>query len=406
MTPDTLAVWLGNDHVGELSRGRRQFEMRFTRQSTSPPITVSTDGDTEQWTPSFTKAWFDGLLPEETRRTEAEVAHGIERGDTFGLLGAIGWECAGAVSVLPDDVQPGSGSYEPLSDDEVWERLDALPRTVGEADTRVRLSLGGAQEKLLLAKPADRWQLPIDGAASTHILKPEPALYPGLAIAEAWALSAASRATVAAKAMLLEEDGHRPTIVVERYDRLRDGNSISRIHQEDGCQVLGLPPERKYPNGVGPKEVSLRRFADLLLARAMDPIVELRRLLEQTVINVALLNTDAHGKNHSFLHTGGGTVSLAPLYDIAPTLWFLPGQPKAALSVGGKWRIEEIERRHLFEEATGWGMPSREAAFVIGETLEALSQGIENADAAYPSAPSAMLAKVRLQVARLLRTEQ
>jgi serine/threonine-protein kinase HipA len=77
---------------------------------------------------------------------------------------------------------------------------------------------------------------------------------------------------------------HRPVIVVERYDRVIRGRAVERIHQEDGCQVLGLAPQQKYPRGTGPREASLSRFAALLLARARDPIVELRRLLVQTSV--------------------------------------------------------------------------------------------------------------------------
>ena len=78
------------------------------------------------------------------------------------------------MSVLPDGQLPASGWYQDLGDDDVWARLDALPRQAAEIDRQVRLSLGGAQDKLLLARLEGRWQLPLEGAISTHILKPEP----------------------------------------------------------------------------------------------------------------------------------------------------------------------------------------------------------------------------------------
>ena len=156
-----------------------------------------------------------------------------------------------------------------------------------------------------------------------------------------------------------------------RYDRIVTGRAVERIHQEDGCQILGLPPEQKYPRGTGPHEASLARIAAMLVARAQDPMLELRRLLEQTTTNVALLNTDAHAKNISVLRAGLRTVTLSPLYDVAPTAWFLPGQTQAALPVGGKWRITEITRGHLLAEARAWGMPEPVARDVIANTLAA-----------------------------------
>jgi serine/threonine-protein kinase HipA len=138
-----LAAWLGSEPVGSLARSSRRYQLRFTRRpGAAAALTVARDGAEATWSPAFTWAWFDNLLPEEGRRTAAEVEHEVERGDTFGLLAAIGWECAGAVSVLPDGRLPASGSYRALGDEEVWERLDALPRRVAEVDREVRLSLG------------------------------------------------------------------------------------------------------------------------------------------------------------------------------------------------------------------------------------------------------------------------
>ena len=403
---EDLVVWLADERVGDLVRSGRRFQFRFTRRpEATGHLTVAPEGADRAWTPAFTRAWFDNLLPEETRRTAAEVEHGVERGDSFRLLAAIGWECAGAVSVLPDGRLPASGSYEPLADEEVWERLDALPRTVGAVDHEVRLSLGGAQEKLLLARLDGRWHLPLAGAVSTHILKPEPDRFPGLAVGEAWALTVASAATVTAKADYQALDGHRPVIVVERYDRVVGATQLERIHQEDGCQLLALPPEQKYPRGTGRRDASLGRIASVLVARAEDPISDLRRLLEQTTINVALLNTDAHAKNVSVLHTGPRTITLSPLYDVAPTVWFLPVQNQAALPVGGKWKITEVTRRHLLDEAQLWGMPDTVARSVIDATLAALAVGITSANARYPFAPEAMQRAVEAQLRRLTASE-
>ena len=331
-----------------------------------------------------------------------KLEHQVARGDIFGLLAEIGWECAGAVSVLPDGREPAAGTYLALTDEDLAKRLDATPRQVSAIDHEVRLSLGGAQDKLLLAHLDGRWHLPLQGAISTHILKPEPDRFPGLAAGEAWALAVASAATRTASATLLGQPGRRPTIVVERYDRrVASAAVVKRIHQEDGCQALGLPPEQKYARDVGPREASLRRIAALLVERAADPIVELRRLLEQVVVTVALLNTDAHAKNISLLHTGPRTVALSPLYDVVPTAWFLPVQARLALPVGGKWRIDEIERHHLLAEAAGWGVPEGEARRVITATLGAITAGVAGADERFPGAPADMRSAVSVHMARL-----
>lgn len=70
-------------------------------------------------------------------------------------------------------------------------------------------------------------------------------------------------------------------------------------------------------------------------------------------------------------------VSLSPLYDMAPTAWLLPDQAQAALPIGGKWRIHQIERGHLLDEARSWGMPERHADAIVVGTLERLLADLE-----------------------------
>lgn len=41
-------------------------------------------------------------------------------------------------------------------------------------------------------------------------------------------------------------------IAVRRYDRLWSDGRWLRVHQEDLCQALGVPPMNKYQNEGGP----------------------------------------------------------------------------------------------------------------------------------------------------------
>jgi serine/threonine-protein kinase HipA len=351
------------------------------------PLTVAASG-LATWSPQLTRNWFDGLLPEGDRRTRLAARFGLRSEDTFGLLGEIGWECAGAVAVLPEGRSPTSGRYEPIDDAGVAARLDALPSIDLDPDDAIRMSLGGAQDKLLLALIAQGWALPIDGAPSTHILKPEPDLWPGLAAAEAWALRVASAATYTSAAELSRELGARPVIVVTRYDRQHPDDRIVRIHQEDLCQALGLPVGLKYARPGHHEDPSLARLARILVERAVDPPAELIRLLEQVTASVALRNADSHAKNLSILHQGNA-VRLAPLYDVAPTIAFLPRQTTLGLSIGGKFKLTEIGAEHLVAEATSWGIPARDAAETVDAVAEAMSDAVAEANDLYPTIPKA-----------------
>jgi serine/threonine-protein kinase HipA len=380
----TLAVWMSDRRVGTLER-TATGDLVYCPGIDSP-LTVAASGLTT-WSPQLTRNWFDGLLPEGDRRARLAARFGLRSDDTFGLLGEIGWECAGAVAVLPEGQSPTSGRYEPVDDSGVAQRLDALPSIDLDPDDAIRMSLGGAQDKLLLARIAEGWALPIDGAPSTHILKPEPDLWPGLAAAEAWALRVASAATYTSAAELSTELGARPVLVVTRYDRGHPGDRIVRIHQEDLCQALGLPVGLKYARPGHPQDPSLARLARILVERAVDPPAELIRLLEQVAASVALRNADSHAKNLSILHQGNA-VRLAPLYDVAPTIAFLPRQTTLGLSIGGKFKLTEIGAEHLVAEATSWGIPARDAAQTVDAVAAAMSKAVAEASDLYPSMPT------------------
>jgi len=381
----TLAVWMSDRRVGTLEK-TAPGDLLYT-PDVDVPLTVAASG-LATWSQQLTRNWFDGLLPEGDRRVRLAARFGLRSEDTFGLLGEIGWECAGAVAVLPEGRSPASGSYQPIDDGGVAERLDALPSIDLDSDDAIRMSLGGAQDKLLLARIAQQWALPIDGAPSTHILKPEPDLWPGLAAAEAWALHVAGAVTPASEARLTISLRARPVIVVTRYDRQHPGDRITRIHQEDLCQALGLPVGLKYARPGHPEDPSLARLARILVERAVDPPAELVRLLQQVAASVALRNADSHAKNLSILHQGNA-VRLAPLYDVAPTIAFLPRQTTLGLSIGGKFKLTEIGADHLVAEATSWGIPARDAAETVNAVAAAMNAAVAEANDLYPTMPAA-----------------
>lgn len=399
---DRLAVWLGDRRVGVLSRGRRSG-MLFTAEPGSPEFSVAIR-EPADWTPARATAWFEGLLPEGETRARIAARFGVAESDSYGLLEAIGWECAGAISVLPDGHGPPTGTYRVLTDDEVGLRLDALPGRPLDDDAALRASLGGVQSKLVLARRGDAWMEPLDGAPSTHILKPEPEIWPGIAAAEAWALAVAAAATSAAEAEVRDGLGSRPVVVVRRFDR-RDGEPITRIHQEDLCQMLGLPPTAKYAEPPPkPWKPSWQHLAAALLARSVDPPAELDRLLRQLTVNLALGNADAHAKNLAVLHLGDGLITLSPMYDVVPTLTFIARQRLVSLPVGGRYRLADIGAEQVVAEARGWGIPQRVAWTTVDATVDAIKAGIPAADENVPSIPDRVRAVVIAQVEHLAST--
>jgi serine/threonine-protein kinase HipA len=326
--------------------------------------------------------WCEGLLPEGETRTILEHRFRVRRGDTVGLLAAIGADCAGAVSFVTDDERrPAASTTAELSEEALAAAVEALPSRPLGVDEDVRASLGGIQAKLLLSRTENGWARPVGGQPSTHILKPDPRdlRRPGLVAAEALTLRAAHLAGVAAAGVELVTVGERLAVIVERYDRYRDeAGAVMRIHQEDGCQAMGIDPTfvGKYQSAPD-KPPSYAELARLLRTHAVDVDAELVRLGQQMTLGWAVGNTDGHARNFSLLLVDG-VASLAPAYDVAPTRLFVAGT-SSGLWIDGQATLRWITRGHLLREMNQWGLPADTARDVLDTTLHAIADALPRA---------------------------
>ena len=404
---NTLRVWLGDQPVGRLERVRTGARFSFDeavveQRPGSPLLSVSLPVCAGQFDAAKTATWFSGLLPEDARLDEVRRFYGIEGDSYLDVLQEIGWECAGAVRILPDDgLELPAGRTVPLDDAGLARRLAALPSHPYDSAQTLRFSLGGFQEKLCVIASAEvegragRVRLVnaalSDGTApTTHILKPQPRRFGGLVQAEAWGMTVAGAVTPAAHASLLETESLEApeTLVVERFDRRRTADGcLLRLHQEDCCQALGIQSERKYAAESTPKksDPSFARIAQALLRYAADPAAELEVLFRQMVVNVALGNTDAHGKNYAFIHEGD-VVRLSPLYDVIPALEITPGVLAMGMRIDGRIRIDRIGGEQLVDEGARWGIGRRRASLLLEDSLDRLVAGVERANSRYPQA--------------------
>ncbi len=406
---DALAIWLNGLHVAVVERERKgRLRLHYTDEAQetfeggTPVLSLDLPLTARSYPNARARAFLDGLLPEgEPRRVIAEELD-LPASDVFGLLAILGRDCAGALVIQPADdphpQPPSIASAEPLGDDDLARLVANLRSAPLGAGRTVRLSLAGVQEKLLLTRmPDGRWGRPVDGAPSTHILKPQISRYQNTVENEAFCMRIAAHLGLdVAKVETIAVDG-RPVLVVERYDRATapDG-SVRRIHQEDLCQALGLPPARKYEQEGGP---SLASTAELLqgVASSDAPQVFLRAL----TLNVALGNCDAHAKNFSLLHTDAGALRLAPLYDLIATRFYPDVDDKLAMYVDGVQRADRVTRERLVKEAVAWGMPRSGVEEVAGDVIDQLPAAIEAAAQETPGLPDALVELVGSRVEAL-----
>ncbi len=141
--------------------------------------------------------------------------------------------------------------------------------------------------------------------------------------------------------------------VVKRYDRATTTAGTKRLHQEDFCQALHIPPEYKYESEGGP---SLAACFDLVRQRSIRSGKDVLSLLNWVIFNYLIGNSDAHGKNISLLLLPEGPM-LAPFYDLLSTrIYAHYGLAEGlAMKIGGENDPGAIQKKHweLFAEEVG-----------------------------------------------------
>lgn len=405
--PDELAVWLYGLRVATIDQARGgRPRLTYTQAALdryplgSPLLSLSLPVRVERFPQGVVRAFLDGLLPEGAARRAIARDVGTAPTDTVGLIRALGRDCAGAVVVQPADepAPPGAttATAEPLGPEDMESLVRALRSAPLGAGGRVRISLAGVQEKLVLTRmPDGRWGRPVDGTPSTHILKPEIAHFPATVENEAFCMRTAGHLGLRVAPVETTTTARRKLVVVERYDRHVDATgSVLRIHQEDLCQAMGIPPEAKYQEDGGP---SLARIARLLAEVSTVDAVD--RFLAAITVNALLGNGDAHAKNFSLLHLETGVIELSPLYDLLCTLQY--GDDRLAMFVDDVRRTDRVTAARIVDEAASWGMGRGHAAEIVHQLLARAPEAITAARDETAGLPDDLLETVQRQLAQL-----
>jgi serine/threonine-protein kinase HipA len=369
-------VYLAGEPVGNLEQddsGLLEFRYRqdWLDRAGASPLSRSLPLQEAAFRGKHARAFFAGILPEEEPRRRIAAILGVSERNDFALLEQIGGECAGAVSLLPEGVAPpatGETRLRELSDGELQKIVTELPdRPLMAGEDGLRLSLAGAQDKLPVVVRDGRFALPLGNTPSTHIIKPEPPRFPGLVANEFFCMTLAKNLGLKVATVDRRTVGDKPCLIVQRYDRAVGADGVvTRFHQEDFCQALGFPPERKYQQEGGPL---LRDCIALLREWSTAPVLDLRDFLDFQIFNVLIGNADAHGKNYSMLYQGGQR-RLAPFYDLVCTLAWPELSKTPAMKVGGDTSLDVFT-------AAPWQKMAKEARLswpLIRERMEALSR--------------------------------
>ncbi|MBI5528664.1 MAG: type II toxin-antitoxin system HipA family toxin [Deltaproteobacteria bacterium] len=395
-----LVVYLNGERVGTLDQDDDgllvfRYGPEWLGRSNAVPLSRSLPLRSEPFSGRHARPFFAGILPDEGPRRQIAAVLGISEDNDFAMLERLGGECAGAVSLWPEGAEPppaGEQRVRELDEQELWEIIVALPhRPLMAGHEGVRLSLAGSQEKLPIVVRGTGIALPLGSTPSTHIIKPEPERFPGLVANEVLCMTLAGEIGLNVARTAARRVGGKPCIVVERYDRISAAEGgIVRAHQEDFCQALGLPPERKYQQEGGPP---VRDCISLLRQWSTAPVLDVRDFIDGLVFNALIGNADAHGKNYSITYRGAER-RLAPFYDLVCTLAWPDLSRRPAMKIGGSDSIRAITAAHWKkmsqETRLGWPMVRERIERLCRTTLDALQEpGLKDA-----SGDSAMFERI------------
>ncbi|WP_010206034.1 HipA domain-containing protein [Salinibacterium sp. PAMC 21357] len=335
---NSLDVYLYDEHVATITRQGDNLTLRYLPgyiASDQPvPISVQLPVVAGAASGTTTRRFLENLLPDRPDvRTKWARDAKLSSDSAFDLLAVYGADVAGALEFYPTGTARRTGSdLIPITDEAIAARIRQIRADdsdwLQQRSVEEGFSLGGAQGKFALAHRDGQWYEPTGQHPSTHIFKPGVHALPGSDVTEHITLQVARQygLTVATAEVGVFESEH--VLIVERFDRLQEGDRYRRIHQEDLAQATGTSFLNKYERDGGPSYRDLFTLFDRELASG-DARAAKRRFAECLVFSWMIGHNDGHTKNYSLSHLPGATV-LSPFYDLNSSLPFeLPSTVRA-----------------------------------------------------------------------------
>jgi serine/threonine-protein kinase HipA len=361
-----LRVWANVRPMGWFGHEAGEFFFEYDPQWLSQPggyvLAPQFALAVQRYTGVLVKTFFENLLPEGEALEDVMAAIELRDASAFDLLGRLGQELPGVLSLLPSNAQASHlQSYQKLEYVEVSERLQSRNfKPLMLSNEQATMSLAGAQDKMGVRFDSKTRVLSdsIGTSPTTHILKPDTrqTRYQPSAINEFACMKLAKALKLPVPDVWLLRVPE-PVYLIERYDRKVVAGNIVPLHQVDGCQLLGHGSGWKYQRSAG--LVSLAKLVAALRelkVRASDMLQFQRWVL----LNYLIGNADAHGKNMSVLIDDEG-YRLAPFYDLLCVSVY--GDTGLALYIGDEETFDAVGRH-------SWEAFCKDCGFQLPEFLK------------------------------------
>ena len=320
------------------------------------------------------RAWFRHLLLDTHTCGQLAQRLGFSSGNDFALLGALGTEAPGALSLRP----PGKlarplGAAVCLDAGELAAWVTAL----GQARLGPHIAeVTGPVDAgcVALCHTAEGWFYPEAGRPSNVWVRGGRHGWEDAAHNEAFCLLLAARAGVpVVRSEWLQSPG--PWLLTHRADRRLDGQGDTEAlwHEESFAQIAGLPPEQAFEREGG---LGLAECASVIRRHSAIPALDLRALLRWVIFNHLVGNGLATARDLRFSYGAQGPV-LAPFANLLSTHVYAQMSDRLGMMIGQEDRPDWVRPARWRELAEQLDLNAHYVLALVGELALAMPGWVE-----------------------------
>lgn len=350
--------WIDVGHLrNRLEKNWFDFVDSYWERADRPVLGQIFEERGRMWEPNTHVAlprWFSHLLPEGRLRDAVARAANVNKSREFELIRRLGsTDLPGAVRVIEAARSiPAAPGFPAPADEDAGDSADPI----------LKFSLAGAQLKFSVYGDERGLTVPTKGAAGNYIVKfpDERVGFGGVPEAELAALELARAAGINTPAARLIEPAtvrgleewaavtRGKALAVGRFDR-RAGDL--RIHMEELAQIINIPTARDRAKYKGTNFETVAIFVSALAGTE-----QVGEVIDRIVLNVLIGNGDAHLKNWAFLYPDGKHPVLSPVYDVLPTVLYIPDDD-LGLNLRRSKRFDAVTAKsfEILGERSGYG---------------------------------------------------
>lgn len=218
-------------------------------------------------------------------------------------------------------------------------------------------SLGGARPKVMIDADDRKYIAKFSASGDLH----------NVVKAEFVAMRLASLAGLNVAPVSLERALGKQVFLVERFDRVKQGDIWHRRAFVSALTILEL-------DEMMARYASYEQLAEVIRHRFTDPKATLRELFGRLIFNVLCGNTDDHARNHAAFWDGR-MLSLTPAYDVCPQLR-TGGQASQAMLIQGNRNTSQLAT--CLQTAPNFLLSAAEAKQIITRQIATIKANWES----------------------------